>query len=267
MTDDASSNNPAVTEDELHAWVDDRLDPARRDAVDAHLRRNPAVLRRVEDWTAQSAELRRALRQQDEARRDTLRLALIQRLPAASNTPGRATPRRAAAAAIVLALGVGGLGGWLAHGPERPPTEIGRLGVEAATTYRIVNAGGAGPAGNAIPVADRAELRATMAERLGRRVPLPDLSAMGYRLVDGRTVAAIYGPAAMLEYRDDEGNRLTVYLQPMAVGEPASMRPVGTETLSGYAWIDGRIGYTVMSEDGGERARRAADRVMAEVRP
>ena len=255
----APPNGPEnVTENDLHAWVDGRLDPARHALVEPHLDQNPAVRRRVEDWASQTAALRLALRQQDA---DT-GPALLHRL--GQPRPTGRWPALAAAAALLLGLGLGGYGGWTLRG-DRKPTEISRLGVEAASAYRILNTG-PGPAVE-VSATNRAELRAMLTDRLGRRVTLPDLSAMGYRLLSGRVLAAIYGPAAMLVYGDTEGNRLTVYLQPMAVGAPAPMRPIQTEALNGYAWIEQKIGYTVMSEDGRDRLLAAAGRVQAENQP
>ena len=245
-----------VDEADLHGWVDGRLDPARRLRVEQQLARDPALKQRVDDWAMQAAELRRAIRHDDQAGRSALlgRLALR----SSSRRPGLGRSV-AVAATIVLALGLGGVGGWVAHG-DRRPTEISRLGMEAATTYRILSADPA----RAIEVsaANREELRVFLAEKLGRRIPLPDLSPMGFRLTSGRVLGAIYGPAALLVYSDPDGNRITIYLQPMAVGAPAPMRPLQTDALNGYAWIDGKIGYTVMSEDGKARLHAVADRVL-----
>ncbi len=247
---------PPVSEAELHGWVDGRLDPARRAAVVRHLALDPALQRRVADWAAHAAELRQVVRAAEDAERQAILLRLAR--------PARPSRLRAAAvaAATLLAAAVGGAAGWTVRGGLRM-SEVSRLGVEAAATYRILGAGGA--AAEAMPVADRAALRTAIATRLGRRVPVPDLASAGYRLLGGQVVAAIYGPAALLRYGDADGNSLTVYLQPMAIGEPAAMRPVGTAALNGYAWIDDRIGYTVLSEDGRERTHQVADRLMADL--
>ncbi|MQA42831.1 anti-sigma factor family protein, partial [Rugamonas aquatica] len=49
--------NPPVTEAELQAWVDGRLPPARRDAVDAHLAQHPADMARLQAYRSQNAAL------------------------------------------------------------------------------------------------------------------------------------------------------------------------------------------------------------------
>jgi anti-sigma factor RsiW len=50
-----------VQEDDLHVYVDDRLDTARRAEVASHLQANPALQRRVEDWCQQAEALRDAM--------------------------------------------------------------------------------------------------------------------------------------------------------------------------------------------------------------
>nr|NOY03316.1 anti-sigma factor [Gammaproteobacteria bacterium] len=49
------------TEDELHAYVDERLEPARRAEVQAWLAANPQAAARVEGWRTDARRLRTAL--------------------------------------------------------------------------------------------------------------------------------------------------------------------------------------------------------------
>ena len=67
-----------------------------------------------------------------------------------------------------------------------------------------------------------------MADRLGRRVDVPNLGGLGYHFIGGRVLAAVGGPAAMLMYGDAGGSRVTVYIQPMATDETLPMRPALT---------------------------------------
>ncbi len=54
------SNRP-ITEDDLHALVDEALDAARQAEVEAYLARQPAVAARVEAYRRQRTALRDAL--------------------------------------------------------------------------------------------------------------------------------------------------------------------------------------------------------------
>jgi anti-sigma factor RsiW len=54
-----------ITDDELHAFVDAQLDPARIPALLAWLQANPADATRVREWQAQNLQLRQLARAVD----------------------------------------------------------------------------------------------------------------------------------------------------------------------------------------------------------
>lgn len=91
------------SDDELHAYVDERLEPVRRAEVQAWLAANPQAAARVEGWRADARRLRTAL-------------AGLGELPGAAQLDlgqlrrqlrQRRQRRWAAAAVVMLALGVG----------------------------------------------------------------------------------------------------------------------------------------------------------------
>lgn len=252
-----SDGQGPVGEEDLHALVDGRLPASRRSLVERHLSANPALRQRLADWSAQADSLRRIAREDDAATRAAILARLSARRRAVTGPGGR----RAVAAGLVLALGIGGAAGWVARGDGRP-TEIARLDVEAASAFRVFANDPTHPV--EVSSNDRGQLRAWLTGKLGRRVALPDLAPLGYELMGGRVLAAMYGPAALLVYRDGADNRITVYVQPMRVGAPASMRPMRAKAVDGYAWIEHQVGYTVMAD--GERARlhAVADQVLAD---
>lgn len=232
--------NTPITDEDLHAYVDDRLDAASREAVGRHLAANPALQRRVADWAAQRTALQAAFA-------PALRDPVPPELNPASvmEAQWRQRQRRASwrvAASVALALLAGGGAGWLARGQAMP--EVTRLGIEAASAYRVF----ANDSAHATEVADRTALTGWMTQTLGRRIVLPDLSAQGYHLLGGRILAAMYGPAAQLVYQGSDDTRITIYVQPMRVGTEAPMRPVVARAVDGYAWIDRQVGYSVLSD-------------------
>ena len=245
-----------VSEEDLHAFVDDRLDPARRSQVLQALEADPVLARRVADWREQATELRRALRPNDLLERDLI----LARLAGRRANGGQRPAQWAIAASVVAAVLLGGAGGWLARGPTRP-TEIARLGVEAASAFQVF---GNDPVQTFdVSASDRAELISRLAQKLGRHVTLPDLSAQGYSLIGGRVLSAMYGPAAILVYRNEAGDRVTLYVQPMRIGAPAGMQKLPVQTVDGYAWISHQVGYTVMSDGDRAQLRSVADRMHA----
>ena len=96
------------SEDELHAYVDERLEPVRRAQVQAWLEANPQAAARVEGWRADARRLRAALAGFD----DLPGAAQLELGPLRRQLRQRRQRRWAAAAVVMLALGVGGLGGW-----------------------------------------------------------------------------------------------------------------------------------------------------------
>lgn len=99
------------TEHELHAYVDDRLDPVRRAQVHAWLAANPQESARVEAWRNDARRLRAALAGfgQNTSATD-LDLGQLRR-----RLRQRRQRQWASAALLLLALGVGGFGGWQAR--------------------------------------------------------------------------------------------------------------------------------------------------------
>ncbi|MDB5369132.1 MAG: hypothetical protein JWP20_690 [Roseomonas sp.] len=151
--------------------------------------------------------------------------------------------------ALLLGLGAasGAAGPWALREPARP-SEIACLQIEAATAYRVFAADEAHPAGAGPD--DRAALARWMTRTLGRPALVPDLSAEGYRLLGGRTLTAMYGPAAMLTYEDPRSGRITLYVQPMRLGRVAGIQRVAAGAVDSFAWIAGRTGYSVLAPPG-----------------
>jgi anti-sigma factor RsiW len=251
-----------VQEEDLHAFVDDRLDPRRRAEIEEALAADPALRRRVESWRAQRDALREAYA-----------FKAREPVPAALDI-GRLLERRATrptrmrmVASIALALAVGALGGgaagWFARGPQRPG-EIARIGLEATAAYRVFAPDMIRPV--EMDAKNRAELVSWMSARLGRPISVPDLSRLGYRFMGGRLVSAALGPAALLMYDDAQGTRITVYVLPMHGAMTEPLQPVRADAAGGYAWIDNRIGYGVISANDSPEMQMLAEQVRTEMR-
>ena len=106
-----------IEEDDLHAYVDERLDAARRAEVDALLFLDPALRRQVDDWKLQRTLLRQAF-----AAAAKVPPALDVAQMVAHRAPPHARLRLAAGIVLGLAIGAGAGagGGWYARGLQRP---------------------------------------------------------------------------------------------------------------------------------------------------
>nr|HAQ92426.1 anti-sigma factor [Afipia sp.] len=116
MTD----HNIPVTEDELHAYVDNELPVERRAAVEAWLAAHPDDAERVTSWRAMSDALHAKYDSvADEPVPHSLSVDQLSR-----------TPRRwmmGAIAASLLAFAVGGGIGWAARGANATPSACARV--------------------------------------------------------------------------------------------------------------------------------------------
>jgi len=230
-----------ITDDDLHAYVDGVLDPARRPAVERHCAEHPEAAARVAAWTSVGAALRDATawkaREPVPARLDIARLLAARRAH-------RWQPTRAAAA-ILIALAVGAGSGWMARGPSMP-TGVASVAMEAASVHRLFAAEG----GHAAPydTAARAELTSFLSRALGHPAAPPDLSKAGFRLLGGRLVATDQGPACMYLYAGPQGLRITLFMRPMERRDMnAPMRPMhGTDTV-GYVWARNGLGFGLVT--------------------
>ena len=248
-----------VGEDDLHAFVDKRLDPGRRTAVEAWLAAHPEAAARV----AADREVRDRLR---------VRLAPVaeEPIPARLRIANLAAPRRMgiphwstnAAAALLLALG--GAAGWAGRGavpgPGAPAEPMTQAAVSAFRTY-VVEA--------AHPVEVRADGSSDLVQwltaRLGRPVTVPDLQAQGFRLMGGRLLPAGDGLAAMLMYDDDRGTRLTLYSRAGPSGGRGVFRYARADDVAAFSWIDAGMSYVVTARTDEARLLRVAQAVDAQV--
>ena len=102
--------NQAISEDDLHAFADGRIDTARLVQVEAWLAAHPERRAQVDAWREQSACLHRAYdRVLDEA--------IPARLIPAMNAPRWLDPRKVAAVAWLL---LGGASGYFLRGAPSP---------------------------------------------------------------------------------------------------------------------------------------------------
>jgi anti-sigma factor RsiW len=236
-----SSDNVPPGEDELQAYVDERLDGPRRAAVEAHLARTPELRDRVQAERRNRASLRSQLQDKaDEPIPTRLRIANIQ--AARRARLGRRAGLAAAASAIFV---VGVAAGWLAN-EQRPsiamsaPTTSIAQGATAA--YRTFVVEVAHPV--EVGAAQEAHLLQWLSKRLGRKLAAPDLTPFGYHLIGGRLLPGGSGAAAQLMYEDPTGRRLTLYVR-AADGTETAFRFQKDGDAATFAWIDQGFGFAV----------------------
>lgn len=241
-----------ISEDDLHAYVDRLADADRIPLVERHLRDNPEAAAKVAAYIMQRDALRAAFAEiEDEAIPDRLNPHLIREKLANRRMMWRA------AAAVVLAFGIGGGGGWVLHDRMAPSSNtITLLMEEAFANHAVFTADRRRP--TELGAEQRDDLARWVSNRINRPVAPPDLAVAGYRYIGGRLAATPRGPAGMFMYQNDQGVRLTVFVRPIPNGGTKPLETVGAGSLEGAGWIDKGIGYTVVAPLPAEDVQRLA---------
>jgi anti-sigma factor RsiW len=245
-----------ITEDDLHGFVDNQLDPDRRLLVQRHLDENPAAAERIAAYLAQRQALRAALASATGG-------AIPARLNPRVLREQRLWRRRMlwrSAAAVVFALGLGGGGGWVLRGMLAPDeTDIATLVREAVANHVVYTADRRRP--TELGEDQRDDLARWVSNRLNHKVAPPDLSDSGFRYIGGRLAATPEGPAGMFMYQNAAGIRLTVFVRPDANARNTPLAPVEGKPMGGAAWIDKGVGYSVVAPVPADELRRIAEQV------
>ena len=232
-----------IGEDELQAYVDDRLPGPRRAAVEAFLARHPEQREAIAVERRHRAALRAALE-------DKLNEPVPPRLSIASIQAARRARfmRRTGLAAAAVAIFVVGAGtGWLAN-DQRPGPGVAAVASTTSITqgataaYRTFVVEVAHPV--EVGVAQEAHLLQWLSKRLGRKLEAPNLSPFGYHLIGGRLLPGGSGAAAQLMYEDTTGKRLTLYVR-AADGTETAFRFQKDGDAATFAWIDQGFGFAV----------------------
>jgi anti-sigma factor RsiW len=170
------------------------------------------------------------------------------------------------AAAVLLALGIGGYGGWaLRDGRvDTADTSVAALAREVSSSYAVYAADPSRPV--EMGPGERAELVGWVSERLKRQISVPDLTASGYRYIGGRLVATEHGPAGLFLYDDLKGTRLAMLVRPMAIEKDTPMMRHSEGAVSGYAWADRGLGYSVVGPERPEALHPLADEMRRQLR-
>lgn len=230
--------HPVPDDSELHAYVDGRLDPARRAEVEAWLAASPAHAVEVEAWK-RDAERLRALHAHPE-----------QWAPNAALEPAqtrrrlrlRRRTRLGVAASLLLAFGMGSGAGWQAR--EMRPAQASLPMADAVAAYRQFVDAGAPPMEFDANRTD--DLQRWLQRHFGEAGRVPDLSTAGYRLMGGRLLSTEQGPAAMLVYQDGSGARVGFYLRPRGRLRDSGQRRDG-DLLARY-WSDRDTSFALVSD-------------------
>jgi anti-sigma factor RsiW len=229
--------NPAhLPEADLHAYVDGRLDLARRAALESWLAARPAEAARVAAYRALGERCRAAYAPALEEPVPPALLCALEAKPARRRPLLRAAVAVAAGALITL-----GVLRYLAPGPA---SDIVQRAAMAHAVY-------AAEIQHPVEARARGELLDWLSERLQMKVQAPELHAAGLAFLGGRLLPGDAAAAALLMYEGPNGQRVTLYWGP----EFRQARDTGLVYASGvrgvrvYYWLDDDCGYALASAE------------------
>jgi anti-sigma factor RsiW len=232
--------NRDFSERDIHLALDGELPADERHAFERWLQANPEMKAR---WTRYEADRARL--------RETLGPVLQEPLPAAltgtvarpRETPQAGTWWRAAAAAVIFAVGGAagyavGQGGWF--GPASAPDHLAGQAIAAHLVYaaeklHVVE----------VPADQHDHLVGWLSNRLGTKLVAPDFTAEGYSLVGGRLLPAGDRGAAQLMYEDARGDRISLYIARDPTQRKTGFQLRQEDKGCAFYWLDEGYGYVV----------------------
>lgn len=240
-----------VNENDLHAFVDGQLDAARVNDVLDWLQMHRDDAARVADWQVQRQQLRARARDMELGETPAAISASVVR--AAGQVRRRTAWQQAAAAVLLLALGVAG-GRWWGQGAGAagPGGELAALPGfvrDAGVAHAVFTPEKRHPV--EVAASDEAHLVQWLGRRLGTTLKAPQLGERGFRLLGGRLLPGEGAPRAQFMYENAQGARLTLYVAAFKPGEsPAetSFRSVREGARESFYWVEGRFGYALSGE-------------------
>lgn len=249
------SGSRPIGDDDIQAFIDGRLTPARQRDVEAFLASEPALQSRVEGFRTDAQALRAAAQHRlPEPIPASLRLNEMRRRRSARSM---ASYRRLAAGICIFALG-GALGMGLTRYAADPSAVRPQM-TDAVVAFRAF----ADRAGDAIeiPATQTAALKRMMSQHLRQNVSVPDLSGLDLTFRGGRLLSSDEGPGGMFVYDDPAGGHVALYVKTLASPRQAALASRQDGDLAAYFWFTGDLGYAVLGSSGSPFVKRAAERL------
>jgi anti-sigma factor RsiW len=237
-----------VTDDELHVYVDGELPADRRPAVEAWLANHPEDAARVAGWRALAEAIRaRYSSTIHEPVPDRLTLNRIMRRQRSWGT--------IAAAAALAAFVFGSVAGWVVRGVAAvAPNDIAQFTAEALDAHKLYISEVRHP----IEVkAEEDHLLPWLSRRVGTTLRAPDLGSFDLKLLGGRLLPGVNGPAALFMYEGSNGERFTIYCSRLNEARTA-FRYDASAGFGAVRWIEGSYGWVVSGPKDKERLKAVA---------
>jgi anti-sigma factor RsiW len=250
-------HKPAVTESDLHAYVDGKLPEKRRQEVASFLAAN-----------AEEAERMSAYRKQNELLHVLFDPVLVEAVPQKWQIAGRhraylLRPVLAASVWIVVGTALG----WMLRGEYGANSAMNlNFARQAAIAHAVYTPEIRHPV--EVAAQEEQHLVNWLSKRLGSPLKVPHLASLGYELVGGRLLPSDRGPVAQFMYQDKSGQRLTLYVRTDTGDDHETAFHFAQEGKVGvFYWIDRQLSYALSGEVTKSDLLRVANGVYQQLNP
>lgn len=224
-------------EGDFHAYVDGRLEPARRGEIALWLDSHAEDAQRINAWRRHKETLHATF---DTVLEDPVPERLLR----------AARPKQSRLWSIAAMLGwltIGGIAGFILRGAPPAAAPVSTLARNAAMAHVVYSPEVRHPV--EVGADQEAHLVQWLSKRLGTPVRAPHFAAEGFDLVGGRLLPGEQGPVAQFMYQDGQGRRLTLYVRTDAAeNRETAFRFALEGKVSVFYWLDGRLGYALSGE-------------------
>ncbi|PMX21988.1 MULTISPECIES: anti-sigma factor [Pseudomonas] len=227
------------SERDLHAYVDHQLLESDRRVLETYLAAHPEVAAQVHAWQQDAQLLRAALSGvlHQPANPGLDPMLIRQRIKHQSRR------HFATAAVLLIAVSLGGIGGWHAREATQPPL---LPMADAMQAYRLFAQDGIMPAD--YRSSDSGTMQTWLDRYFNQAHRLPDLSQAGFKPVSARLLTTEQGAAAMVLYEDTQGRHISFYIRPP--GPDNGFLPRGNRSADGLHaeyWSGAGYNYAMVS--------------------
>jgi anti-sigma factor RsiW len=253
--DTRNPSTAGISEDELHALVDDRLTPEAAAALRLRLAGDSAAMATVTAWQAQREALRALYGPIAQAPLPASLVAAAEHAQRVQTQAAQWWRWGGMAAAVLVAFGIGWLSGgrWgLGHGgfAAAGAGQARHFAQQAAVAHAVFQPEVRHPV--EVTAAQQEHLVQWLSKRLGRPLKVPVLTAQGYELVGGRLLPGDEGARAQFMYQNAAGQRITLYLGALKPGSSEANATafsfLDSGSVPGFYWVDHGCGYAIAGQ-------------------
>ncbi len=269
-----------IPDADLHALVDGRLTPDEALRIENRLADDPIAAAQVAAWRAQrealSTHLREALDEPVDPRLAGALHALVGLHAEGAERPGSwrtATLDWRHWGGIAAGLAVAFLAGWAGHGQWEASSfaQRGAPGVQGFARQALAAHVVYAPEVRhpvEVEAAQQEHLVQWLSKRLGRPLKVPQLNALGYRLVGGRLLPGEGPepvPRAQFMYENAAGERLTLYVGAVPASGETAFRFTRQGRSGSFYWVDRGFGYALAGQVSREQLLPLAQEVYRQI--